>query len=323
MTVSVICLCYNHSGTLNLAFNSILNQTLSEDIILELIIIDDHSNDESAFLLEELVNNTNLNIRLVLNEINLGASESLVKGLKLASGRYIVILEMDDYWHNPERILTAVSFLEKRQNVFALNDGVRRQKGNNFSFEGQFSHWNGASYVQRTYRMNDWQDCSYPGHISALTFRNFNNTNMANRCMELIQICHRNVADITLIYVLLGFGDFVCRDYIVSTYRIVSKSGNTNYTSQIKRKNSNLDRNIQLAKIIKYHRLNYNKSLPINRNPNEVIAESILFCLRFPNIHNLEALRVLYSNTYQLNSIEIRVYEILLFLIKLVWQRIF
>lgn len=323
MLVSVICLCYNHSDTLTQAFNTVERQVLTEKTDLEVLIIDDNSSDGSVLLLKNLVSRTSLNIRLVTHEINVGGSASLVEGLEMAKGDYITVLEMDDFWHNSDRIRAAVQFLNSHDNIFALNDGIRRALNNSYDSSGCYSNWNGKSLAQKNYRMSEWQDCSYPGHISALTFRNFMKGNLGESFVELVRVCHRNVSDITLVYILLLCGDFVCRDYEVSTYRIVSSQEKTNYTSLIKGKNANLDRNIHLAKIQHFHRTLYKKFLPINRDLNNVIAESILLLFRYPSAHNLKALVGLYSMEDKLNEGTRKIYLIFSQMLKMAWRRIF
>ena len=323
MLVSVICLCFNHADTLTQAFNSVTGQVITEKIDLDVIIIDDNSSDESALLLKKLVDSTSLNIRLVIHEENIGGSASLVEGFRMAKGDLITVLEMDDFWHNSVRLLSAVEFLNSHSNVFAINDGIRRVHNKKYDSTGSYSNWNGKSFAQRYYKMSDWQDCSYPGHISALTFRNFTNKTFGENFLELIRFSHRNVSDITLVYILLMCGDFICRDNVVSTYRVVSAYNKTNYTSQIKGKNANLDRNIHLAKIQEFHRTHFKEYLPIERDLNSILAESVLLLLRYPSVHNLRTLVALYSMGHQLNEGPTRFYLVISHMIKMVWRRIF
>jgi hypothetical protein len=258
-----------------------------------------------------------------MHDFNIGGSASLVEGLRISNGEYIAILEMDDFWHKSNRIQSAVNFLESRNDVFALNDGIRRLVGLNYYSTGVYNNWDGKSLSQKDYNILDWQDCSYPGHISALTFRNFSNNKLYSNFIELIGDCDRNVSDITLVYILLLCGDVICRDHEVSTYRVISSYNKTNYTSQIKGRNANLDRNKHLSRIQNFHFSIFNVDLPINRGTNSVIAESILLLIRYPNLHNFRSLVGLYAFSVNGSKDTMRLFLVVKEMIAIIWRRIF
>lgn len=107
--VSVVIPSYNHAPYIIRAVRSVLNQTLVD---LELILIDDGSTDSSVSRLSEITDS-----RLcVLTQHNQGAHNTLNKGLRLASGRYLAILNSDDEYA-PDRLMLAVAALEDQPAV--------------------------------------------------------------------------------------------------------------------------------------------------------------------------------------------------------------
>ncbi|HMS53849.1 MAG TPA: glycosyltransferase [Fimbriimonadaceae bacterium] len=89
--VSVLLTCFNHAKFLPEAWTSIQRQTYRD---FEVIVIDDGSTDGTRDWLSSIEGEVNL----VLNEKNLGTYGSLNKGLRLASGEFVAILNDDDLW---------------------------------------------------------------------------------------------------------------------------------------------------------------------------------------------------------------------------------
>lgn len=102
---SIIIPSYNHEKFIIQALQSVVDQTYPE---IELILIDDASQDNTYEIAKEFLNTTEIkrrfkNIIIEKNEENLDAFNTINKGLRLANGYYISILNSDDYYH-PERI---------------------------------------------------------------------------------------------------------------------------------------------------------------------------------------------------------------------------
>lgn len=104
--VSVVLPSYNHLAYIEQAIESVLSQTLRS---WELIVVDDGSNDGSPDLLRMRFG-THPQIRLVFQD-NQGAHQAINRGMAMARGRYISILNSDDLYH-PERLQTLLSHCE-------------------------------------------------------------------------------------------------------------------------------------------------------------------------------------------------------------------
>ena len=117
--ISVIMAIHNEPAHLiELAVRSILAQTKQT---FELILCDDASNAETQVCLNKL-QECDTRIILCRNEVNQYAGKTRNMGLCIARGRYIAILDADDYSY-PERLKIQYDFLESHpQYAFVCSD---------------------------------------------------------------------------------------------------------------------------------------------------------------------------------------------------------
>lgn len=95
MKYSVIIPCYNASGTLPAALESLTRQHIQN---FEVIVIDDASADfeKTQTVIDNFKNY--LNIELIKNDTNRNGSYSRNRGIQAARGKYIAFLDADDRW---------------------------------------------------------------------------------------------------------------------------------------------------------------------------------------------------------------------------------
>ena len=89
--VSICMLCYNHEKYLLESIESVLSQNYSN---IEVIILDDGSNDNSTAILEKFQNNPKIQIIKQKNTGNI--AKNLNTLISKASGEYILIISCDD-----------------------------------------------------------------------------------------------------------------------------------------------------------------------------------------------------------------------------------
>ncbi|WP_343338768.1 Undecaprenyl-phosphate 4-deoxy-4-formamido-L-arabinose transferase [Terrisporobacter petrolearius] len=108
--VTVFMPVYNTEKYLRQSIESILNQTYKN---FELLIIDDGSTDSSVDIIKSYNDDR---IILVKNEKNKGLPYTRNKGLDLAKGEYIALMDSDDISKN-NRLAIQVKFLEKHKEI--------------------------------------------------------------------------------------------------------------------------------------------------------------------------------------------------------------
>lgn len=119
--VSVIIPLYNSEETIITVLKGIEEQT-SVSEILEVIIIDDGSTDNSAKLVKEFAEeNSVLNIRYYYQN-NSGVSVARNKGIRLAKGELVALCDSDDLWHK-EKIERQLKAFDGVPDIFFLGTG--------------------------------------------------------------------------------------------------------------------------------------------------------------------------------------------------------
>lgn len=106
--VSVIIPTYNCASFINEAIESIINQSYQD---LEVIVIDDGSNDDTDKVLKPYMNR----IKYIYQE-NKGVAIARNVGIRAAKGEYIAFLDSDDIWY-PEKLKIQTEILDSHQNV--------------------------------------------------------------------------------------------------------------------------------------------------------------------------------------------------------------
>ncbi len=115
--ISVVLSTYNDEQTISHAIKSILNQSY---LNFELIVINDCSTDKTKELIQSFDDSR---LIYVENKKNIGRSRSRNKGIKIAKGEFIAIMDGDDISaHN--RLEVQVNYLKKNLNIDLVASNV-------------------------------------------------------------------------------------------------------------------------------------------------------------------------------------------------------
>jgi glycosyltransferase involved in cell wall biosynthesis len=112
VTVSVLVVTYNHEQFVRQALDSTLAQRLPQPF--EILVSEDCSTDGTRAIVQEYAERYPQLIRLLLSEQNLHSNEVVARGFRAARGRYVALLDGDDYWTSDDKLLAQVAFLEAR-----------------------------------------------------------------------------------------------------------------------------------------------------------------------------------------------------------------
>jgi glycosyltransferase involved in cell wall biosynthesis len=114
MRVSIITICYNSEATIRETITSVLSQSYAD---IEYIIVDGASKDSTC----EIVRSFGDKISMFVSERDKGIYDAMNKGVKLATGDVIGILNSDDFYADANVVSDIVHTFEKTgaQGVFA------------------------------------------------------------------------------------------------------------------------------------------------------------------------------------------------------------
>ena len=113
MKISIITVVYNNCNTINTAIESVINQTYTN---IEYIIIDGGSSDGTL----DIIYNYKDNISLIVSEADNGIYDAMNKGINIATGDLIGILNSDDLYENNHTLEDVVNEFIKDINLDIL-----------------------------------------------------------------------------------------------------------------------------------------------------------------------------------------------------------
>jgi glycosyltransferase involved in cell wall biosynthesis len=118
MSFEIISANYNNARFLAKYFDSIIN---SFDIPTRIIIVDDCSTDNSVDIIKSY--SGKINIKLILNDKNIGFANSLNKALNELKEPYFARLDPDDAVY-PDRFSTQIKFLQQNPEIDIVGTNV-------------------------------------------------------------------------------------------------------------------------------------------------------------------------------------------------------
>ena len=125
MKVSIITVVYNNQKTIAQAIQSVLNQDYTQ---IEYIVVDGASTDETLRIVQDYQDK----IYKFISEPDRGIYDAMNKGLKLATGDIIGILNSDDFYNN-NHIISQVVDEFKHKNVDLVFGDVAYVKPDNLN----------------------------------------------------------------------------------------------------------------------------------------------------------------------------------------------
>lgn len=146
--VSVIIPTYNSEKYIAKAIESVLQQTQPH---LEVIVVDDASTDITVEIVQQYKSDR---VKLLINDCNRGPSYTRNRGIKVAQGEWIALLDSDD-WYAPERIekLLQIARVEDADiivdDLYLITDGAEKPWSTRFSTKLGFG-WQPASFNKIT-----------------------------------------------------------------------------------------------------------------------------------------------------------------------------
>lgn len=119
MKISIALTTYNGDKYLLEQLSSYENQIRKPD---EIIICDDVSSDTTVNIINTFIKKSNLNIKLIENEKNLGYTKNFAKALSLCTGDIVFFSDQDDIWLPNKISIIEKKFLDNPENLLIIHD---------------------------------------------------------------------------------------------------------------------------------------------------------------------------------------------------------
>lgn len=103
--VSVVIPAFKRADTIAAAIRSVTDQTYGD---LEIIVVDDHSEDATVEVVESLGDDR---IRVLSHEVNRGGNAARATGIAAARGEFLAFLDADDVWY-PKKLELQIRALD-------------------------------------------------------------------------------------------------------------------------------------------------------------------------------------------------------------------
>jgi glycosyltransferase involved in cell wall biosynthesis len=206
-TVSVCMITYNHEKYIAQAIDSVLMQKTNFDY--EIVIGEDCSTDKTREIVLEYKAKYPDKIKLLLQEKNVGMMQNFIDTLKTCTGKYIALLEGDDYWTDPYKLQKQVDILEAHpeyvltfHQIFILHPNGEMTK-----------HLN---YEKKNYNLEDLINGNFVPTCSVV-FRNIP--------IEFPTFYKRlKIGDYPLYFLLIKYGEFYFLNFNMAIYRLHKES---------------------------------------------------------------------------------------------------
>lgn len=117
MKASIIVTSYNYGSYIERCLRSCLSQNFSANEY-EVIVVDDASTDDTRIMLEKFKEEPNL--RVILNEKNVGVAEASNIGVRASRGQFFVRVDADDYI-NRDLVAFLTRYLTENHDAFCVS----------------------------------------------------------------------------------------------------------------------------------------------------------------------------------------------------------
>lgn len=287
--VSVIIISYNHEKYIKQAIKSVLEQDFPYS--MEIIIGDDASTDKSSEIIEEYARQDQ-RIISICRKKNLGATKNIYDLYKRARGKYIAILEGDDYWCNPNKLKIQIEFLEEHPDFIATTHDIIDvdKNGSPISLKEVDEKFKGTVY---TY--NDFNNGFFPGQTASLVHRNFYLTK--NKKYDIFETAHYLVGDTTIFLFLVELGSIYKFKEKFSCYRYIRDINMGNACSIMMRNNNSLEMYNYFDKLDDYCKKYTNSKITTKIYKKAYFLKSVYIFLHKPNFRNLSIFLQIFKKT--------------------------
>lgn len=210
---------YNHEEYIKQALDSVLMQETQYSY--EVLVGEDASTDNTRKILKEYERIHPGKIKVFYHEHNLHKQKKYnwLDLIMKSKGKYVNILEGDDYWFDKNKIEKQITFLEEHPEYIAC--------ACNCIVVDEYSEQTDENYPEckkHEYTLNDYAKDIMPGQLATVMMRNVWQT---NECDYSVTTEFLMPADRLIYFMLLCNGRIFCFQETMSAYRHVIHKGSS------------------------------------------------------------------------------------------------
>lgn len=227
--VSIAMLTYNHQQYIRKAIDSVLMQEVRFDY--EIVVGEDCSTDCTREIIKTYAHQYSQRFKLILHDKNVGMDENSASVRRECTGKYIAILEGDDFWTDTQKLQKQVDFLEANPDYIGICHKMHFVDENDQPKKG-FGYKRFCE--DKIYTLDHVEKGLLPGQSATLLYRNVF-VACGKEKMELFNACD-SVTDAKLAMFVALHGPIYCSDEVMSAYRWIT-SGENSWSSSAKNEN--------------------------------------------------------------------------------------
>lgn len=247
ISVSVAVITYNMEKYLRPLLESILTQKV--DFEYEIVIDDDHSPDGSRGIICEYEMRYPGIVHPIYRDKNIGGSRNMFGVMNACKGKYIAILEGDDWWEDDSKLQYEFDFLETHPEYV----GMCMNSWCDHGIEPEYKDVMRRRTEPKVFTFTDFQTRHFHSRLPSSTdtwmFRNFFHD---GGDYSIFFEAHNMVWDQPLALILYSKGSVYADPKLVSHHRSVVKKGGTNYQSLVANRNMLADDDRMYSKMEEY-----------------------------------------------------------------------
>lgn len=222
--VSVICPTYNQAKYMRQGLDSILMQKTNFDI--EILIGEDCSPDNTNEILAEYEERFPEMIKVFHREQNLKQSKNVYDLFMCSSGKYIIILDLDDYWTDEYKLQKQVDFLEVHDEYIGVSHYYNLV--NAIGKDITIGKRNIDDYRGKAFAMEDFLEKGFVYQTGTFLYRNIWKE---DRDWSILYKADKTVVDLTVNLILLQRKPVFILEDSMSVYREVIEEDALNFRS--------------------------------------------------------------------------------------------
>ncbi len=277
--IDVLVVTYNEEKYIRQCLDSILMQTIREDIII--YIGDDASTDGTPGIIAEYAERYPGQVVPVFHKQNRGASANLRGLLEMAEDEYIAFCDGDDYWISADKL--------EKQRAFLLHHPHYSGNVHPVKIVDAIGNDTCIRRLDWLTSSDDMELVKYdgmhlPGQLSSLCIRNFKSMGITDLS---VMESHRQVSDKIVFLMALACGKIRRLPSVLGAYRLVRGTGEDNASSLRIDTIRTMDaRDMHLVNCMEqWVAANTDRSIKFIKARSQILATAIFHKIKYPAVH--------------------------------------